>query len=229
MVRYNFSFLNNTTSDKQQRNSIDLRMKMSEYTIKQRTTSFEHLSAEIILSIFDYLTPIEILVTCFHSNQRLRSMIYYYLQSGYRLTQFNFHHVDHLLYKRFCHDILPYFQSMITSLQLGSSYHYGQVEEFQHYELPCLDALTIHLIDDKQINHLLDRCLTYNRLQWFDKIHLIMNDDVQGWNERLPFCVQNIPVRQLIITGTLNIDKQTSNMSIDRNDRLSIEKETTTF
>ena len=169
------------------------------FYLKKR--SFECLSTEIIMSIFDYLTSIEILLAFFQLNQRFRSIIFYYLQTGYRLTQFNFNQTEYSIYQRFCREILPGFQSTIASFQLGSVFHYGQIEEFQHYQLSRLDALTIRLIDSKKLLELLDQFLSYNHLQWFDKIHLIIDEETQGWNEQLPFCAQNIPVRELAITG----------------------------
>ena len=164
-------------------------------------TFFECLSSEIIMSIFDYLTKIDILVAFFHLNHRFRSIIFNYSHSEYRLTQFSLIHTDYSLYQRFSHEILPYLQSTITALELGSSYHYGQIEDFQHYQLMRLDALTIHLIDSKKIFELLEQFLANNHLAWFDKIHLIIDEETQGWNEKQSFCVQNIPVRELAITG----------------------------
>ena len=174
---------------------------MNSNQISWRKTSFEDLSTEMIMSIFDYLTSIEILVTFFRLNQRIRRMIGYFLQSGYRLTQFNLNATSYSLYRRFCADVLPHFQSTIAAFELGSSYHYGQIEQFEQHRMNRLDALTLRLIDSKMLIELLDKFLLSNRLQWFDKIHLIMDEETQGWSERIPFCVQNIPVRELAITG----------------------------
>ena len=166
-----------------------------------RINSYENLSTEIVLMIFDYLTSIEILLAFFDLNSRFRSIVQHYFQADYRLTEVKLSDCSDSLYQRFCQMILPRFQSIVTSLELGSIYHYGQVERFQHYELTRLDDLTIHLIDSKKIIELLEKFLIFNRLQWFDKIHLIMDEETQGWDEQLPFCVQNIPVRQLTISG----------------------------
>lgn len=167
-------------------------------------SQFENLSTELFISIFDYLTSIEILLAFFHLNQRFRSIIFYHLRSDDRLTQINFHQTNFLTYKRFCRDILPHFKSIITSLQLGSPFSYGQIEEFTHYQLKRLDSLTIHLINPNQISEILQKFLNYNRLQWFDRITLILDEETIGWNERRPFCIQNIPVRKLDILGKSN-------------------------
>ena len=178
-----------------------LEMETNSTDSNDEKTSFECLSSEMIMSVFDYLTKIEVLVAFFQLNQRFRSIIFNYLHSDYRLTQFHLNHTDYSLYQRFSREILPSFQSTITALELGSSYHYGQIEEFQCYQLTRLDALTIHLIDSKKIFELLEQFLSHNQLAWFDQIRLISDEETQGWNEKQPFCVQNIPVRQLVITG----------------------------
>ncbi|CAF0835848.1 unnamed protein product [Rotaria sordida] len=174
---------------------------MSENKILLIKACLEDLSTELLMSIFDYLTSIEILVTFFNLNKRFRLIIYYYLQSGYRLTQFNLNNTNYLTYKHFCKDILPNLKSIITSFQLGSNYYYGQIDYFNQYELIRLDSLTIHLINPNTIIDILQKFLNYNRLQWFDKINLIIDEETKGWNEQMPFCVQNIPVRELRITG----------------------------
>ncbi|CAF3956902.1 unnamed protein product, partial [Adineta steineri] len=140
----------------------------------------EDLSAELLMSIFDYLTSIEI--------------------SGYRLTQFHLNNTNYLTYKLFHKNILPNLKSTITSLELGSDYYYGQIDYFHQYQLLRLDSLKLHFIDPKNITEILEKFLNYNRLQWFDKINLIMDEEIIGWNEQIPFCVQNIPVRELKIT-----------------------------
>jgi hypothetical protein len=164
-------------------------------------TSLEDLSTELLMSIFDYLTSIEIFVSFFNLNKRFRLIIYNHLQSGYRLTQFNFNHTNYLTYKLFLKTILPNLKSTITSLQLGSDYRYGQIDYFHQYQLLRLDSLTMHLIDPNNIIEILQKFLNYNRLQWFDKINLIIDEETIGWDEQIPFCVQNIPVRELKITG----------------------------
>jgi hypothetical protein len=168
--------------------------------------SFEDLSTELLMSILDYLTSIEILISFFNLNKRFRLIIYYYLQTGYRLTQINLNHTQFLIYKIFCKDILPNLKSTITSLQLGSDYYYGQIDYFNQYQLQRLDSLIIRLIDPKDITDILQKFLNYNRLQWFDKINLIIDEDIIGWNEQIPFCVQHIPVRKLNITGKNEIN-----------------------
>jgi hypothetical protein len=174
---------------------------MSEYEILLIKTCFEDLSTELLMSIFDYLTSIEILVSFFNINKRFRLIIYYYLQSGYRLTQLNLNHTNHLTYQLFYKDILPNLKLTITSFQLGSDYYYGQIDYFNQYQLTRLDSLTIRLIDSVYIIEILQKFLSYNRLQWFDKIKLIMDEETKGWDEHMPFCVQNVPVRELSITG----------------------------
>ncbi|CAF0845125.1 unnamed protein product [Adineta steineri] len=161
----------------------------------------EDLSAELLMSIFDYLTSIEILISFFNLNKRFCLIIYYYLQSGYRLTQFHLNNTNYLTYKLFHKNILPNLKSTITSLELGSDYYYGQIDYFHQYQLLRLDSLKLHFIDPKNITEILEKFLNYNRLQWFDKINLIMDEEIIGWNEQIPFCVQNIPVRELKITG----------------------------
>ncbi|CAF4377947.1 unnamed protein product, partial [Rotaria sp. Silwood2] len=96
---------------------------MSENKILLIKTCLEDLSTELLVSIFDYLTSIEILVTFFNLNKRFRFTTYYYLQSGCRLTQFYLNNTNYLTYKRFCKDILPNLKSTITSFQLGSNYY----------------------------------------------------------------------------------------------------------
>jgi hypothetical protein len=169
--------------------------------MSEKKTCLEDLSAELLMSIFDYLTSIEILVSFFNLNKRFRLIIYYYLQSGYRLTKINLNQTNYLIYKLFCKDILPNLKLTITSFQLGSYYYYGQIDYFNQYQLTRLDSLTIRLIDSKEIIEILQKFLNYNRLQWFDQIHLIIDEETIGWNEQIPFCVQNIPVRELRITG----------------------------
>jgi len=164
-------------------------------------TYLENLSTELLMSIFDYLTTIEILISFFNLNKRFRLIIYSYLQKGYRLTKLYLNHTNFLTYQLFCKDILPNLKSTITSFQLGSSYYYGQIDYFNQYQLQRLDSLTIHLIDPYNINDILANFLNYNRLQWFDKINLIIDEEIIGWNEQILFCVQNIPVRKLNITG----------------------------
>lgn len=170
-------------------------------TNRRIMSQIEDLSTELFISIFDYLTSIEILLAFFHLNKRFQWIIYYHLRSGYRLTQINFSQTPFLTYKLFSREILPHFKSMITSLHLGSIFSYGQIEEFSHYQLQRLDSLTIHLINPNQITEILQKFLNYNRLQWFDRITLILDEETIGWNERTPFCVQNIPVRKLDILG----------------------------
>lgn len=174
---------------------------MTENKILSVKTRLEDLSTELLMSIFDYLTSIEILVTFFNLNKRFRLIIYYYLRAGYRLTQLCLNGTNYLTYKLFCKDILPNLKSTITSFQLGSNYYYGQIDYFNQYQLVRLDSLTIHLIDSNGVSDILQRFLNYNRLQWFDKISLIIDEEIIGWNEEMPFCVQNIPVRELQITG----------------------------
>jgi hypothetical protein len=166
-------------------------------------SAIEDLSTELLMSIFDYLTSIEILVGFFNLNKRFRLIIYYYLQTGYRLTQINLNQTNFLTYKLFCQDILPNLKSTITSIQLGSSFYYGQIDYFNQYQLQRLDTLIIRLINPNDIINILEKFLNYNRLQWFDKINLIIDEETIGWNEQLPFCVQNIPVRKLNITGKI--------------------------
>ena len=175
--------------------------KMSENKILSLKTCLEDLSTELLISIFDYLTSIEILVTFFKLNKRFRSIIYYHLQTGYRLTQFNLNNTNYMTYKLFCKDVLPILKATITSFELGSSYLYGQIDYFNQYQLTRLDSLTIRLIDPHGIIEILQKFLNYNRLQWFDKINLIIDEETKGWDEQMPFCVQNIPVRELMITG----------------------------
>ncbi|CAF3960353.1 unnamed protein product, partial [Adineta steineri] len=134
----------------------------------------EDLSAELLMSIFDYLTSIEILISFFNLNKRFCLIIYYYLQSGYRLTQFHLNNTNYLTYKLFHKNILPNLKSTITSLELGSDYYYGQIDYFHQYQLLRLDSLKLHFIDPKNITEILEKFLNYNRLQWFDKINLIM-------------------------------------------------------
>jgi hypothetical protein len=161
----------------------------------------EDLSTELLMTIFDYLTSIEILISFFNLNKRFRLIIYYYLQTGYRLTKINLNHTNLLTYKIFCKDILPNIKSTITSFELGSNYYYGQIDYFNQYQLQRLDSLTIHLIDPNNIIDIIQKFLNYNRLQWFDKINIIIDEETIGWNEQIPFCVQNIPVRKLYIIG----------------------------
>ena len=174
---------------------------MTEHEILLIKTSLEDLSTELLMSIFDYLTSIEILISFFNINKRFRLIIYYYLQSGYRLTQFNLNNTNYLTYQLFYKDILPNLKSTITSFQLGSNYYYGQIDYFHQYQLTRLDSLTIRLIDPFDIIEILQKFLSYSRLQWFDKIKLIMDEETKGWDEHMPFCVQNISVRELSITG----------------------------
>lgn len=163
----------------------------------------EDLSAELLMIIFDYLTTIEILIGFFNLNKRLRLIIYYYLQTGYRLTKIKLNQTNLLTYQIFCKDILPNLKSTITSFELGSNYFYGQIDYFNQYQLQRLDTLKIHFIDSNKIINILEKFLNYNRLQWFDKINLILDEDIIGWNDQLPFCVQNIPVRKLNLTGKI--------------------------
>ncbi|CAF4784348.1 unnamed protein product, partial [Rotaria sp. Silwood2] len=140
---------------------------MSENKILLIKTCLEDLSTELLVSIFDYLTSIEILVTFFNLNKRFRFTTYYYLQSGCRLTQFYLNNTNYLTYKRFCKDILPNLKSTITSFQLGSNYYYGQIDYFNQYQLIRLDSLTIHFINPNTVIDILQKFLNYNRLQWF--------------------------------------------------------------
>ncbi|CAF3492191.1 unnamed protein product [Rotaria socialis] len=174
---------------------------MSENKILLIKTCLEDLSSELLISIFDYLTSIEVLIAFFNLNKRIRLTICYYLQLGYRLTQFNLQDTNYLTYKIFCHDILPNLKSTITSFQLGSNYYFGQIDYFNQYQLMRLDSLTMRLIDPNLANDILQKFLNYNRLQWFDKINLIIDEETKGWNEQMSFCVQNIPVRELKIIG----------------------------
>ncbi|UJR37504.1 hypothetical protein I4U23_030206 [Adineta vaga] len=167
------------------------------------STCLEDLSTELLMSIFDYLTSIEVLVSFFNLNKRFCLIIYYYLQTGYRLTQLKFHQTNYLTYKLFLKEILPKFKSTITSLQIGSDYHHGQIDYFNQYQLLRLDSITMHIIDPKNIIDILQKFLNYNRFQWFDKIHLIIDEETRGWDEQMHFCVQNIPVRELKITGKI--------------------------
>ena len=167
-------------------------------------SQFEDLSTELLISIFDYLTSIDILLAFFHLNKRIRLIVCYHFRTDYRLTQINFSQTNFHTYQLFCREILPDFKSTITSLHLGSSYHYGQIDEFNQYQLQRLDSLTIQLINPQILNDILHKFLNYNRLQWFDRITLIINEETIGWNEQIPFCVQNIPVRQLEIIGKQN-------------------------
>jgi len=164
-------------------------------------TCLEDLSTELLMLIYDYLTSIEILISFFNLNKRFRLIIYHYLQTDYRLTKINLNHTKYLTYQLFCKDILSNLKSIITSFQLGSYYYYGQIDYFNQYQLQRLDSLTIHLIDPNNIIDILHKFLNYNRLQWFDKINLIIDELTIGWNEQIPFCVQNIPVRNINITG----------------------------
>ena len=178
--------------------------KMSETKLLLIKTCLEDLSTELLMSIFDYLTSIEILISFFNLNQRFRLIIYYYLQSGYRLTKLNLNNTNYSTYKLFCKDILPNLKKTITSFQLGSYYFHGQIDYFNYYnqyQLIRLDSFTIRLIDPNNIIEILEKFLNYNRLQWFDKINVIVDEETTGWNEQMPFCVQNIPVRELKITG----------------------------
>lgn len=175
---------------------------MSETKSLQLITCLEDLSTELLMSIFDYLTSIEILVAFFNLNQRFSLIIYYYLQPGYRLTQLDLNHTNYSTYKLFLKDILPKFKSRITSFKVGSDYHYGQIDIFNQFQLLRLDSLTMHLIDSKTVVDILQMFLAYNRLQWFDRINLIIDEQIRGWDEEMPFCVQNIPVQKLQITGT---------------------------
>lgn len=168
---------------------------------ENKKTCLEDLSTELLMTVFDYLTSIEILNGFFNLNKRIRLTIYYYLRSGYRLTQFNLIDTNYITYKTFCKDILPNIKSTITSLQLGSNYHYGQIDYFNQYQLTRLDSLTIRLINANLAHEILQKFLNYNRLQWFDKINLIVDEEIIGWNDQMPFCVQDIPVRELNITG----------------------------
>ncbi|CAF1119714.1 unnamed protein product [Adineta ricciae] len=174
---------------------------MSETKSSQLTTCLEDLSTELLMSIFDYLTSIEILVAFCNLNQRFSLIIYYYLQPGCRLTQLDLNHTGYSTYKLFLKDILPKFKSTITSFKVGSDYHYGQVDILNQFQLLRLDSLTVHLIDSKTIVDILQMFLAYNRLQWFDRINLIIDEHIRGWDEEMPFCVQNIPVQKLQITG----------------------------
>ena len=175
---------------------------MSETKSSQLITCLEDLSTELVMSIFDYLTSIEILVAFCNLNQRFSLIIYYYLQPGYRLTQLDLNHTNYSTYKLFLKDILPKFKSTITSFKVGSDYHYGQIDIFNQFQLLRLDSLTVHLIDSKATVDILQMFLAYNRLQWFDRINLIIDEQIRGWDEEMPFCVQNIPVQKLQITGT---------------------------
>ena len=164
-------------------------------------STLEDLCAELCMLICDYLTSIEVLVTFWNLNQRFRLIISNYLQTDYRLTQIDFHRTNFLTYQLFCREILSNLKSTITSIQLGSAIHYGQTECFHQYQLQRLDTLTIRLINSNTINDILQKFLNYNRLQWFDRIDLILDEETIGWNEQLPFCIQNIPVRELNIIG----------------------------
>lgn len=166
-------------------------------------TYFEDLSTELLMLIFDYLTSIEILVTFFHLNKRFRLIVYYYLKSGYKLTKLNLLETNFLTYKLFLKNILPDLKSTITSFEYGNLYSYGQIDYFNQYQLQRLDTLKIIFIDSNSIGNILEKFLNYNRLQWFDQITLILNEDIIGWNEKLPFCVQNIPVKKLNLYGEI--------------------------
>lgn len=162
---------------------------------------FEDLSTELLISIFDYLTSIEILLAFFHLNERFRWIICHHFRTNSRLTQIDFSQTNVSTSKLFSREILPDLKSTITSFHLGSSFHYGQIDEFNQYQLQRLDSLTIELINPQILNDILHKFLNYNRLQWFDRITLIINEETIGWNEQIPFCVQNIPVRQFEILG----------------------------
>ena len=174
---------------------------MAENQAWQGISCLEDLSAELLMTIFDYLSSIEILATFFNLNERVRRTICDYLQTGNRLIHFNFNHTDFVTYQLFCRDILPQFQSTMTSFQLGSDYHFGQIDSFTHYSLCRLDSLTLRLTDPTALIETLQKFLSFNRLRWFDRIHLILNEESVGWNDQLPFCVQSIPVRHLSIKG----------------------------
>jgi len=164
-------------------------------------TSFEHLSIELFMLIFDYLTSIEILVSFFHLNKHFRLILSTYLQKDHRLTQLDFTHTNFVTSQLFVKDILSDFKSILTSIRLGSFYYHGQIEYFHKYQIQHLDSLTMHLINPNESRDILQKFLNYNRLQWFDRIEIIVDENIFGWNEQLPFCVQNIPVRNLVITG----------------------------
>ncbi|CAF2446531.1 unnamed protein product [Rotaria sp. Silwood2] len=149
---------------------------MSENKILLIKTCLEDLSTELLVSIFDYLTSIEILVTFFNLNKRFRFTTYYYLQSGCRLTQFYLNNTNYLTYKRFCKDILPNLKSTITSFQLGSNYYYGQIDYFNQYPLIRLDSLAIHFSKVPYVfaQHLMTGCYSITHLT----IHLRFDHDL---------------------------------------------------
>lgn len=168
---------------------------------KSEKNFFENLSVEIILTIFDYLTSIEIVFAFFDLNQRYRLIVHQRFQSNFPLTELDLRNSPFSLVQRFSQTILPRFQSMITSLEIGSQQQYGQIETFRNVAFSRLDNLTIRLIDPNVVTQILRTFLSHNSLQWFDKVSLFLDEITQIWDEWLPFCAIDIPVRQLTIEG----------------------------